>query len=116
GASLACQIQALIGAIAPLSADERRRRDRYPICFKLQLMPIDEDGRLLHEEITDVVGKDLSTMGIGFSHQTPLHRHRVILALNHSEVGQLAVETKICWARLSPVGLYESGGQFISTV
>jgi len=114
--ALARQIQALVGNAEPLPTNERRGRDRYPICFRMQLMPVDENGQLVHDEITDVVGKDLSTTGIGFSHTRPVSRENVVIVLNHDWAGRLAVEGRIRWVRLTPVGLYDSGCQFIGTV
>ena len=111
------QIQSLIdqaGTTATL--DERRHRDRFPIPFTFRLTPLDDDGELLLDESTTIVGKDLSLSGIGFSHDHPLPSRRAIISLDHPMVGRFAVEAEIIWTRSTPIGLYESGCRLVRTV
>jgi PilZ domain-containing protein len=115
--SLATQIQGLIddANTTPLK-DERRARDRFPIPYTFRLTPLDENGEPIFEEETTVVGKDLSLIGIGFSHDQPLSGKRILVTLNHPKVGQFAVEAEVVWTRPTPLGLYESGCRLIRTV
>jgi hypothetical protein len=97
-------------------SDERRSRDRFPIPYTFRLTPIDDDGQLLLDEATTIVGKDLSLSGIGFSHDQPLPYKRAIISLDHPLVGRFAVEAEIVWTRPTPIGLYESGCRLVRTV
>jgi hypothetical protein len=111
------QVQGLIDdADTTAEADERRNRDRFPIPYTFRLTPLDQDGKLLTDETTTIVGKDLSLTGIGFSHDHPLQYHTVIISLNHPMLGCFAVEAEILWTRPTPLGLFESGCRLIRTV
>ncbi len=95
---------------------ERRNRDRFPIPYTFRLTPIDDLGRLVTDDTTTVVGKDLSLTGIGFSHDHTLRYRRAIVSLDHPKVGRFAVEAEIVWTRPTPLGLFESGCRLIRTV
>jgi hypothetical protein len=115
--SLSQQVQHLIDeARTTATSDERRNRDRHPIPYTFRLIPIDQDGKLLPDETTTVVGKDLSLTGIGFSHDHALPYRRAIISLNHPKVGRFAVEAEIVWTCPTPIGLFESGCRLIRTV
>jgi hypothetical protein len=110
-------VQAVIDeAGTAAEADERRNRDRFPIPYTFRLTPLDQDGNLLADETTTVVGKDLSLSGIGFSHDHPLAYRRAIISLIHPMIGRFAVEAEVVWTRPTPVGLYESGCRLLRTV
>ena len=111
------QVQSLIDqAGTDATFDERRQRDRFPIPYTFRLTPVDDDGQVLTDEATTIVGKDLSLSGIGFSHDHPLPCRRAIISLDHPMVGRFAVEAEIVWTRPTPIGLYESGCRLIRTV
>jgi hypothetical protein len=115
--TLTRQVQGLIDeARSRPTHHERRSRDRFPIPYTFRLTPIDRDGNVLTDEITTVVGKDLSMTGIGFSHDHELSFDRAIISLNHPKVGSFAVEAEIVWTRPTPIGLYESGCRLVRTV
>ena len=117
GDVLSQQVQGLIDdAKTTPTADERRQRDRFPIPYTFRLTPLDDDGQLLTDETTTIVGKDLSLSGIGFSHDHPLPCRRAIISLDHPLVGRFAVEAEIVWTRPTPIGLYESGCRLVRTV
>jgi len=117
GDALSQQVQGLIDdAQTSAEADERRNRDRFPIPYTFRLTPLDQDGKLLTDETTTIVGKDLSLSGIGFSHDHPLPHRRAIISLNHPMVGRFAVEAEIVWTRPTPIGLFESGCRLLRTV
>jgi hypothetical protein len=96
--------------------DERRTRDRFPIPYTFRLIPIDDNGNLLVDDITTIVGKDLSLSGIGFSHDYELKYGRAIISLDHPKVGRFAVEAEIVWTRQTPIGLFETGCRLVRTV
>jgi PilZ domain len=117
GDHLPRQVQGLIDeAGTTATKDDRRHRDRFPIPYTFRLTPLDDDGQLLADETTTIVGKDLSLSGIGFSHDHPLPCRRAIISLDHPMVGRFAVEAEIVWTRPTPIGLYESGCRLIRTV
>jgi hypothetical protein len=98
------------------SPDERRSRNRVPIPYTFRLIPLDAQGNLLTDEVTTVVGKDLSLTGIGFSHDHAIPYTRAIISLDHPKVGRFAVEAEIVWTRPTPLGLFESGCRLLRTV
>ena len=116
GDALKRQVQGLIDEARTPGDSERRTRDRFPIPYTFRLVPLDPDGNLLTDEITTVVGKDLSLSGIGFSHDHPLPYRRAVISLDHPKVGRFAVEAEIVWTRPTPIGLYESGCRLLRTV
>jgi hypothetical protein len=117
GNTLPQQVQGLIDVAGTTpTSDERRKRDRFPIPYTFRLTPLDDDGQLLTDETTTIVGKDLSLSGIGFSHDHPLPSRRAIISLDHPMVGRFAVEAEIVWTRPTPIGLYESGCRLVRTV
>ena len=63
-----------------------------------------------------LVGKDLSLTGIGFSHDHELPTKHAVISLDHPKVGRFAVEAEIVWTRPTPIGLYESGCRLVRTV
>jgi PilZ domain-containing protein len=114
---LALQVQGLIDDAGTVSKkDERRARDRFPIPYTFRLIPISDDGVLLTDEVTTVVGKDISLSGVAFSHDHELRFRRAIVSLNHRMVGQFAVEAEIVWTRPTPIGLFESGCRLLRTL
>jgi hypothetical protein len=115
--SLSAQVQGLIDESggAP-TFDERRSRQRVQIPYTFRLIPVDANGNLLTDEITTIVGKDLSLTGIGFSHDHAIPYKRAIISLDHPKVGRFAVEAEIVWTRPTMIGLFESGCRLLRTV
>jgi hypothetical protein len=115
--ALSAQVQGLIDEAGTTPTnDERRLRQRVPIPYTFRLIPIDHEGNLLADEITTIVGKDLSLTGIGFSHDHAIPYKRAVISLDHPKVGRFAVEAEIVWTRPTPLGLYESGCRLVRTV
>jgi hypothetical protein len=115
GDALVEQLLGLIGGLDS-SEGERRLRDRYPICCKMQLVPLDSRGNPLLDELINVFGKDLSRRGISFSHDLPLPFKRCIISFVLGETHQFVVETEVNWTRPTMIGLYESGCRLIRKV
>jgi hypothetical protein len=114
---LSNQVQGLIDdAGTTPQVDERRARDRFPIPYTFRLIPIGADGKLLADETTTVVGKDISLSGVAFSHDHELRCKRAILSLDHRMVGRFAVEAEIVWTRQTPIGLFETGCRLVRTL
>ena len=115
--TLTRQVQGLIddAGTAP-KIDERRARNRFPIPYTFRLIPISDEGALLTDEATTVVGKDISLSGVAFSHDHELPSRRAIISLDHRMVGRFAVEAEIIWTRSTPIGLFESGCRLLRTI
>ncbi len=110
-------VQGLIkDARSGLTTDERRSRGRSPIPYTFRLVPIGDDGTLLTDEATTVVGKDISMSGVAFSHEHELPSRRAIISLDHPTVGRFAVEAEVIWTRSTPIGLFESGCRLLRTI
>ena len=112
------QVQGLIdeACVGLEKNDERRTRNRVPIPYTFRLIPVSPEGALLTDEITTIVGKDLSLTGIGFSHDHEIKAKLVVISLDHPKVGRFAVEAEIVWTRPTPIGLYESGCRLVRTI
>jgi hypothetical protein len=113
---LEAHIVELIGDSQPIAGDERRLRERYPICCRMLLTPVGPRARALPSEASTIFGKDLSRRGICFSHELPLSHRRMIIALTLPEMGQFRVEVEVLWTRKTLVGLYETGCRLIRKV
>ncbi|MBW3542020.1 MAG: hypothetical protein KY476_17260 [Planctomycetes bacterium] len=78
--------RALASRINLRCADGIRHADRgatrSPFCEILWLMPDDGDRGEAFEEMTPVVGKDISTQGIAIVHNQPVTAKRVLVALD----------------------------------
>jgi hypothetical protein len=96
--------------------DDRRQRDRFPIPYTFRLTPLNADGEQMTDDITTVVGKDISLSGVAFSHDHALPTRRAIISLEHPMMGKFAVEAEIIWTRPTPLGLLESGCRLIRTI
>jgi len=115
GDALVEQLMGLVGGLDS-NGGERRLRDRYPICCKMQLVPIDPCGVPLPEEKVDVFGKDLSRRGISFTHDLPLASKRFIISFVLGESDHFVVEAQANWSRRTLIGLYESGCRLVRKV
>jgi hypothetical protein len=113
---VAGELLKLIGLANSSDLPEQRVRDRFPIYCCMQLVPLDGAGKSLPDEQMSVVGKDLSTRGISFSHDTKLPSGRFIICLSLSETARVKVEAEITWTRQTPIGLYETGCRLIRKV
>jgi hypothetical protein len=115
GLAILVEIQERLDEVQSQFSPGRCRR-RFPMSWKLQLTPMDQQGDLIHEASVCVFGKDLSMQGVSFSHDKPLSHSRVRISFIEPQIGRFAVEAEIIWTRLTPIGLYESGCRLIRTV
>jgi hypothetical protein len=113
---VADELMKLVGLANSNDSVEQRIRDRFPIFCCMQMVPLDSAGRPLPDQQMSVVGKDLSTRGISFSHDSELPSRRLVLCLNLSETARFNVEAEITWTRQTPIGLFESGCRLIRKV
>ena len=110
------ELMKLVGLANSNGAPEQRIRDRFPIFCCMQLTPLDAVGRPLFDEQMNVVGKDLSTQGVSFSHDSALPSRRLLLCIDVSETARVNVEAEITWTRQTLIGLFESGCRLIRKV
>src|SRR4051812_24482746 len=92
---VADELMKLVGLANSDGVPDQRIRDRFPIYCCMELVPLDMAGRPLADQHMNVVGKDLSTRGISFSHDSELPTRRVVLCLNLSETARINVEAEI---------------------
>ncbi len=114
--ALTQEVEALIARLRPSVCFERRHHERVAIPFLLRMVPLDKQGNLISEEEKTVIGKDLSSRGLGFFHEEPLPHRRAILSLEHPDLGNFSVEMDLTWCRFTKLGWYESGGRLLRTV
>jgi hypothetical protein len=95
------------------NAESARTRDRFPICALMQFIPMDVKGQLARSKALRIVGKDLSTTGIAFTHDATLPSRRAVVAASDPRSGRLYLEVEVLWSRLSPIGQYESGCRLV---
>ena len=110
------QVIEIVGDTGPVTSDERRSRNRYPIYCCMRMTPVGRDGSLQAHDTITVVGKDISTNGISFSHEAALPNKQLVISLELAEIGDFGVEAEVLWSRQSLIGLYESGCRLIRKV
>lgn len=98
------------------SAVERRRVQRYPYPYLIQVYGATVDGLAVTDRPIVVVGKHLSENGLGFYHQAPIHERHVIAALERSDGGEVCFLMNLTWCRFTRHGWYESGGRLLEVV
>jgi hypothetical protein len=97
----------------PLQEDDSlRERERFQFSGTCQLIPINDRGELLRNRTVTIVGKDLSTTEISFSHEIPLSNKRAVITLTNAS-GPCALEVEIIWSKRLSTGLYETGCRFL---
>lgn len=92
--------------------DPRRQSERFHFSGTCQFIPIDESGGLLRNKAITVVGIDLSTTGLSFSHDKPLDNKRAVVTVANA-AGPCALEIEVVWSKRLPTGLYETGCRFL---
>jgi PilZ domain len=92
--------------------DSQRERERFHFSGTCQLTPIDDKGELLRNTTITIVGRDLSTTGISFSHKLPLSNKRAVITLNNAD-HPCALEVEVIWSKRGSTGLYETGCRLI---
>lgn len=95
---------------------ERRSEQRYPFPYLIHLTPVGEDGITPDGETSVVVGKQISSHGLGFFHPKPLPYRRMIVSIEGGEGNWLGFLIDLTWCRFTKQGWYESGGRFTQSV
>jgi hypothetical protein len=110
------QVTALMGAVyTERELLVRRHENRYPFPYLIHLTPVADDDITPQGNSITVVGKHLSSRGLGFYHPKPLPFRRMIASLEcHGH--WLGFLIDIRWCRFTKQGWYESGGRFMQSV
>ncbi|MDA1013620.1 MAG: hypothetical protein O3A00_04100 [Planctomycetota bacterium] len=61
-------------------------------------------------------GRDISSGGIAFDHQTPIANRHVAIVLRTTDGGEITMLTCLNWCRFTREGTYYSGGRFIRQI
>ena len=101
------------GSCGRRNTGDARREVRRPYPFLLTLVPVDEQGETLQGNTFTVVGKNLSSRGIGFFHQDPIPYRRVVVHLEGVAGKQVRALVELTWCRFTRHGWYDSGGRFL---
>jgi hypothetical protein len=110
------QVMALMSALySEREIMEKQHENRCPFPYLIHLTPVAEDDITPQGKSVAVVGKHLSSRGLGFYHPKPLPYRRMIASLecNGHWLGFLI---DIRWCRFTKQGWYESGGRFLQSV
>ncbi len=94
---------------------ERRREKRHPFPYPIQLIPLDSDGRPLHNDMLVVIGRHLSEHGLDFFNPEPVPFRKVIASFSCG-TGRVAFLLDLSWCRFTQHGWYENGGRFLHTL
>ncbi len=111
------EVRCLIGKIYP-SGDfiDSRSERRYPYPYLVRLIPVDQDGTVLHGEAIVAVGKHLSDRGVGFYHPKPISYRNMVVCLEASDGHGVTFIVDLGWCRFTREGWYESGGKFLEVL
>ncbi len=110
------QVWGLLTTLYPHSdLVERRRDNRYPFPYLLDLTPVGKDGITPEGETVVVVGKHLSEHGLSFFHRAPLPYRKALVAVEGRGGHSVGFLIDLRWCRFTKGGWYESGGRFLQT-
>ena len=116
--SVSDQVVRILKSLYPPSRAilERRSEQRYPFPYLIHLTPVGEDGITPEGETCVVVGKQISSHGLGFFHPKPLPYRRMIVSIEGGDGHWLGFLIDLTWCRFTKQGWYESGGRFTQSV
>ncbi len=82
--------------------DERRSRDRRPLCWPVHVMTVDfENGLLDYVEcplgVIQVYSQDVTLRGISFLHDEPLQTSHAVVTVDLSETESVSLLLEVCW-------------------
>ena len=112
-------VQTILAAFLPqtrIRQTEYRREPRYPFPFLLRLTPVQDETTTSQGGPICVVGKNLSSRGIGFYHQQPIPFRKAIVTIENASGTQTSFLVELSWCRFTRQGWYDSGGRFLSVV
>ena len=114
---ISAQVGGLLASLYPQNnVMERRSERRFPFPYLIHLTPVETEGNEAEGEAVVVVGKHLSTKGVGFFHPKPLPYRRMIASFETGNGAWLSFLIDLTWCRFTRQGWYESGGRFVQAV
>ncbi len=87
--------------------------DRVDRMAPVQLIPIDDDFRLLSEQATDVDGVEISKSNIVIQHGELFPHPDVVLVFQLHDGSRVPARVRFTWTRFRGPGKYQSGGKFV---
>ena len=95
---------------------QQRSSPRFPLNFSMKLFPLGGRGKRLHFEPMSIIGRDISSKGLGFIHEHQIPDKRVIIYCYRPGAARFAFEAQIVWTTPSTQGGFESGCMFLRKV
>jgi hypothetical protein len=105
------QVSALLGEAE--GGPPKRRDQRFPIDLSMRLVPKCDAGKMLLFSPIEIIGKDISSTGIGFTHTKSIAHKRVVIVFISPGFNRFAVEAEVIWTNLKSQGDFESGCRLI---
>jgi len=112
-------VETILATFLPQTRTRRtqyQREPRYPFPFLLQLTPVQDETTTSQGTPICVVGKNLSSRGIGFYHQQPIPFRKAIVTIEDGSGRQTSFLVELSWCRFTRQGWYDSGGRFLSVI
>ncbi|QDT48187.1 hypothetical protein Pan258_22270 [Symmachiella dynata] len=101
-----------------LRQDERRARDRYPLCWPIEVLPVNFDEGVI--EYVDcplgeiqVYSQDVTLRGISFLHSEPLQTSHAVLTYAPAEEESISLLLEICWTAAGWEQPFPGCGKFL---
>lgn len=95
-------------------ASDRRHHERLAIPVLVRLTPLDSRRGSSTGPAITVVGKDLSTRGVGIYHEHRLPHRYCELQIDDGPFGAMTLRVELTWTRFTRQGWYESGGRVLA--
>jgi hypothetical protein len=105
------QVSALLGEGEGGPAN--RRFQRFPIDLAMRLVPKCDRGKMLLFSPIEITGKDISSTGIGFTHDKAIADKLVVIVFISPGFNRFAVEAEIIWTKSKSHDEFESGCRLI---
>jgi hypothetical protein len=95
---------------------QARRWHRIPFERQLTITPLSDTADGTAGESFTVRGREISLVGVSFSHPHPLPARRVAVTFHLGDGTTESVVTRLRWCRFRRDGTYLSGGHFLNLI
>jgi hypothetical protein len=95
---------------------QARRWHRIPFARRLTITPLDDSAHGPSGESFTVTGREISLVGVSFTHTRPLAARHVAVTFHLADGTTESVVTRLRWCRFRRDGVYLSGGQFLHSI
>ena len=86
------------------------------IARRLTITPLDDAGHGRTGESFTVTGREISLVGVSFTHPRPLAARHVAVTFHLADGTTESIVTRLRWCRFRRDGMYLSGGQFLHSI